>query len=81
MESEYWMVYLLSFQSDSILQVSYISGDHHDTVIKLKEITRTIESIGEEGLVEFYVVNPTEEEFRIMIVEGLFSSSIFFKKK
>jgi hypothetical protein len=81
-DSNAWEVIGIKLKSNK-LQIYYIypeKKEETELLNKLKEITKVVEIKDNEGKTSKYLINPTTDEFQILLDKKLFSKILEFKK-
>lgn len=83
-DEEGWYVMVLSIQNFDKLVVDFIGGDDEaeavEEIEKLKNLTTVNEIFRSSGKINYYLINPTQKEFKRMLKKNMFSGKMTFTR-
>ncbi len=84
LEERGWYVMVISIQNSDKLEIHFIGGDDGAEAVeeigKLKNLTTVNEIFRSNGQIDYYLINPTQKEFKRMLKKNMFSGKMTFTR-
>lgn len=76
----YWLVYMIQLIDEDNIRIATIDGEDEESIEVLKSITSVNTVMKNEDSVDYFVIGPSNKEFKKILNEGLFSSIVIYTR-